>query len=77
VERIGLTPHLYSNRNQTLSIDDSTVFYLSNLKPGTLNLNRKEIYIMELDRGALSLRQTSTDLYPRKAMVYFTCGEPG
>jgi len=29
------------------------------------------------DKGVLSLRQTSTDLYPRKAMVYFTRGEPG
>jgi len=48
-----------------------------NLKPGTLGLNSKEIYIMELDRGALSLRQTSTDLYPRKARVCFTRGEPG
>jgi len=24
------------------------------------------------DKGVLSLRQTSTDLYPGKAMVYFT-----
>jgi len=29
------------------------------------------------DNGVQFLRQTSTDLYPGKAMVYFTLGEPG
>jgi hypothetical protein len=32
---------------------------------------------MQGDKGMLSLRQTSTDLYPEKAMVYVTSGGPG
>jgi len=33
VARTGWTPHVSSNRNQILSIDDSTVLYLSNPWP--------------------------------------------
>jgi len=54
------------------SVADTALVYQRNIYHGV-----EQVIFMQGDKGMLSLRQTSTDLYPEKTMVYVTSRGPG
>ena len=69
---MNLFPKMAKIARKRLFTKPSLLVYQSNIYHGV-----EQGIFTQGDKGVLSLRQTSTDLYPGKAMVYFTRGEPG